>query len=29
VVWRAGSEGLDVTVEAGDDSDWTLTVIRP
>lgn len=29
VVWRAGSEGLDVTVAAGDDSDWTLTVIRP
>lgn len=29
MVWRAGPEALDVTVEAGDDSDWTLTVIRP
>jgi len=28
VVWRAGSEGLDVSVESSDDSDWTLTVIR-
>jgi hypothetical protein len=28
MVWRAGSEGLDVSVESSDDSDWTLTVIR-
>lgn len=27
-VWRAGTEPLDVAVESGDDSDWTLTVIR-
>jgi hypothetical protein len=29
VVWRGGSSGLDVQVTASDDSDWTLTVIRP
>ncbi len=29
VVWRGGSSGLDVQVTATDDSDWTLTVIRP
>ncbi|HCP13886.1 MAG TPA: hypothetical protein DIT89_16250 [Planctomycetaceae bacterium] len=28
-VWRGGASGLDVQVTATDDSDWTLTVIRP